>query len=132
MDQTEILHSVTKSVCLVDFFCVSNCAWIPQSFQKRIDKINNTSSNEHGVKFQHHSKLSESVDSEHLWILLLLQMVVSVTSGPWDDLFGGGNIPAFVVAAGAAAISGVLALTMLPSPPAEVVATKDLTAGGFH
>lgn len=64
--------------------------------------------------------------------IVIPQMMVSVTSGPWDDLFGGGNIPAFVVAAVAAAISGVLALTMLPSPPAEVVATKALTAGGFH
>lgn len=62
----------------------------------------------------------------------MLQMMVSVTSGPWDDLFGGGNLPAFVVGAVAATISGVLALTLLPSPPAEVVATKAMTAGGFH
>lgn len=61
----------------------------------------------------------------------MLQMLVSVISGPWDDLFGGGNLPAFVLGAVAAAISGVLALTMLPSPPAEAVA-KDISAGGFH
>ncbi|KAL1533749.1 general substrate transporter [Salvia divinorum] len=64
--------------------------------------------------------------------IVIPQMLVSVTSGPWDDLFGGGNLPAFVVGAVAATISGVLALTMLPSPPAEVVATKAMTAGGFH
>ncbi|KAH6827323.1 sucrose-proton symporter 2 [Perilla frutescens var. hirtella] len=64
--------------------------------------------------------------------IVIPQMVVSVTSGPWDDLFGGGNLPAFVVGAVAAAVSGVLALTMLPSPPAEEVATKAMTAGGFH
>ncbi|XP_059631904.1 sucrose transport protein-like [Cornus florida] len=45
------------------------------------------------------------------------QMIVSVTSGPWDALFGGGNLPAIVVGAIAAAVSGVLALTVLPSPP---------------
>lgn len=62
----------------------------------------------------------------------MLQMLVSVTSGPWDDLFGGGNLPAFVVGAVAAAISGVLALTILPSPPPEMVASKAMTSGGFH
>lgn len=57
-------------------------------------------------------------------------MVVSVLSGPWDELFGGGNLPAFVVGAVAAAASGIIALTMLPTPPPE--AKVDLTAGGFH
>lgn len=60
-------------------------------------------------------------------------MVVSVASGPWDDLFGGGNLPAFVVGAVAAAASGIFALTMLPSPPSDETSTKALaTAGGFH
>lgn len=58
-------------------------------------------------------------------------MIVSVTSGPFDQLFGGGNLPAFVVGAVAAAASGILALTKLPSPPADVVANKSLV-GGFH
>ncbi|RWR72315.1 sucrose transporter-like protein [Cinnamomum micranthum f. kanehirae] len=40
-------------------------------------------------------------------------------SGPWDSLFGGGNLPAFVVGAVAAVASGVVALTMLPSPAPE-------------
>lgn len=43
-------------------------------------------------------------------------MFVSFLSGPWDAVFGGGNLPAFLVGAVAAAISGVLAITMLPSP----------------
>lgn len=47
------------------------------------------------------------------------QIVVSVGSGPWDSLFGGGNLPAFVVGAVAAVASGVVALTMLPSPAPE-------------
>lgn len=61
------------------------------------------------------------------------QMVVSVLSGPWDALFGGGNLPAFVVGAVAAAISGIVAITLLPSPPRDVAAAK--LAGGstsFH
>ncbi|KAK3039305.1 hypothetical protein RJ639_026689, partial [Escallonia herrerae] len=56
--------------------------------------------------------------------IVIPQMVVSVLSGPWDALFGGGNLPAFVIGAIAAAASGVLALTMLPSPPPETLASK--------
>ncbi|KAA8538600.1 hypothetical protein F0562_028206 [Nyssa sinensis] len=51
--------------------------------------------------------------------VVIPQMVVSIVSGPWDALFGGGNLPAFVVGAIAAIASGVLALTMLPSPPPD-------------
>lgn len=47
------------------------------------------------------------------------QFIVSLTAGPWDQLFGGGNLPAFIVATIAAAVSGVLALTILPSPPPD-------------
>ncbi|OIW16547.1 hypothetical protein TanjilG_08404 [Lupinus angustifolius] len=42
------------------------------------------------------------------------QMLVSVGSGPWDQLFGGGNSPAFAVAAVAALVSGLLALLAIP------------------
>lgn len=57
-------------------------------------------------------------------------MLVSVASGPWDALFGGGNIPAFVVGAVAAAASGILAFTMLPSPPPDQPkADKDMKNG---
>lgn len=52
--------------------------------------------------------------------IVVPQMFVSVTSGPWDELFGGGNLPAFVVGAVAAAASGILSFTMLPSPPPEI------------
>ncbi|CAL5348293.1 unnamed protein product [Camellia sinensis] len=44
-------------------------------------------------------------------------LVVSLTSGPWDQLFGGGNLPAFVVGAVAAVAGGVFVLVLLPSPP---------------
>ncbi|KAK9758197.1 hypothetical protein RND81_01G214500 [Saponaria officinalis] len=47
------------------------------------------------------------------------QMLVSLISGPWDSLFGGGNLPAFMLGAGAAIISGILALTVLPPSSAN-------------
>ncbi|XP_006351170.1 sucrose transport protein-like isoform X1 [Solanum tuberosum] len=62
--------------------------------------------------------------------IVVPQMLVSLVGGPWDDLFGGGNLPGFVVGAVAAAASGVLALTMLPSPPAD--AKPAVAMGGFH
>ncbi|CAH2073900.1 unnamed protein product [Thlaspi arvense] len=46
--------------------------------------------------------------------IVIPQMVVSLGGGPFDALFGGGNLPGFVVGAIAAAISGVVALTVLP------------------
>ncbi|KAL5074034.1 hypothetical protein RYX36_013018 [Vicia faba] len=42
------------------------------------------------------------------------QMIVSLGSGPWDQLFGGGNSPAFAVAAIAALMSGVIAVFAIP------------------
>ncbi|KAJ1391962.1 hypothetical protein SESBI_36222 [Sesbania bispinosa] len=43
-----------------------------------------------------------------------LEMVVSLGSGPWDQLFGGGNSPAFAVAAVAALVSGLIAVFAIP------------------
>ena len=60
-----------------------------------------------------------------------LQILVSLGSGPLDAIFGGGNLPAFVLGAFAAAASGIIALTMLPSPPPDVPAAKTAIAG-FH
>ncbi|KAK3230384.1 hypothetical protein Dsin_002265 [Dipteronia sinensis] len=62
--------------------------------------------------------------------IVVPQMVVSLLGGPFDALFGGGNLPAFVFGAVAAAVSGIVAITMLPSPPPGV-STKAV-AGGFH
>ncbi|MGI4297489.1 hypothetical protein ACR2WD_27585, partial [Klebsiella pneumoniae] len=65
--------------------------------------------------------------------IVIPQMVVSVASGPWDALFGGGNLPAFVVGAVAAAVSAVFAFTMLPSPPPDTPSAKILSAAAaFH
>ncbi|KAL1212444.1 Sucrose transport protein SUC1 [Cardamine amara subsp. amara] len=63
--------------------------------------------------------------------IVIPQMIVSLGGGPFDALFGGGNLPAFIVGAIAAAISGVLALTVLPSPPPDAPALKS-GAMGFH
>lgn len=63
--------------------------------------------------------------------IVIPQMVVSVASGPWDALFGGGNLPAFVVGAVAAAASGILALTLLPSPTPDMSSAKASMAA-FH
>lgn len=59
-------------------------------------------------------------------------MLVSALNGPWDALFGGGNLPAFVVGAVAAAVSAVLAIVLLPSVKPDDEAKVKLAAGGFH
>ncbi|OIW06569.1 hypothetical protein TanjilG_03963 [Lupinus angustifolius] len=64
--------------------------------------------------------------------IVIPQMIVSVLSGPWDDAFGGGNLPAFVVGAVAAAASGILSIVLLPSPPPELAKAATTTGGGFH
>ncbi|KAI9073663.1 hypothetical protein K1719_044376 [Acacia pycnantha] len=64
--------------------------------------------------------------------IVIPQMVISVASGPWDALFGGGNLPAFVVGAVAATISGLLSIFLLPSPPPDMAHTAAVAAGGFH
>jgi len=46
--------------------------------------------------------------------IVIPQMVVSFGVGPIDALFGGGNLPGFVVGAIAAAISSVVAFSVLP------------------
>ncbi|XP_016166274.1 sucrose transport protein SUC4, partial [Arachis ipaensis] len=46
--------------------------------------------------------------------IVIPQIVVSLGSGPWDQLFGGGNAPAFAVAALAALVSGLIAILAIP------------------
>lgn len=52
--------------------------------------------------------------------IVVPQMLVSLLSGPFDAVCGGGNMPAFMVGAVAAALSGIVALTLLPSTTADV------------
>ncbi|XP_058069561.1 sucrose transport protein SUT2 [Magnolia sinica] len=51
--------------------------------------------------------------------IVIPQMIVSLGSGPWDQLFGGGNSPAFSVAAVAAFASGLVAILALPRRQAD-------------
>ncbi|KAK9713770.1 hypothetical protein RND81_06G050400 [Saponaria officinalis] len=48
------------------------------------------------------------------------QMLMALISGPWDSLFGGGNLPAFLLGAVAAVLSGILAPTIIPAPSSKV------------
>jgi len=59
------------------------------------------------------------------------QMIVSALSGQWDSLFGGGNLPAFVVGAVAAVVSATLAIILLPTPKPDEMAKASI-GGGFH
>ncbi|XP_038990067.1 sucrose transport protein SUT2 [Phoenix dactylifera] len=54
--------------------------------------------------------------------IVIPQVLVSLGSGPWDQLFGGSNSPAFAVAAVAAFASGVVAIVGLP--PSYIGRTK--------
>ncbi|KAL0692730.1 hypothetical protein Bca4012_059910 [Brassica carinata] len=58
--------------------------------------------------------------------IVIPQMIVSLGAGPWDALFGGGNLPAFVLASVAAFAAGVIALRSLPTLSSSFKST------GFH
>ncbi|OIV93742.1 hypothetical protein TanjilG_16593 [Lupinus angustifolius] len=47
--------------------------------------------------------------------IVVPQMIISLGSGPWDALFGGGNIPAFVLSSFCALAGGVVATLKLPN-----------------
>lgn len=46
--------------------------------------------------------------------IVIPQVLISVGSGPLDQLFGGGNSPAFAVGALAAFVSGLVAIIGIP------------------
>lgn len=62
----------------------------------------------------------------------LKQVVVSVGSGPWDQLFGGGNSPAFAVAAIAAFTSGLIAILALPRSRSEKPSSSEKPSRPAH
>ncbi|KAE8714273.1 Sucrose transport protein [Hibiscus syriacus] len=62
--------------------------------------------------------------------IVIPQMFISVVSGPLDDAFGGGNLPAFVLGSIAAAVSALLAILALPNPPKQVSLSPGM--GGGH
>ena len=51
--------------------------------------------------------------------VVLPQVVVSLGSGPWDELLGGGNMPAFLLGSAAALAGGIAAVLILPRPPPD-------------
>lgn len=55
------------------------------------------------------------------------QMIISLGSGPWDALFGGGNIPAFVLASICALAGGIVAFLKLPN-----LSSNAFKSSGFH
>lgn len=58
--------------------------------------------------------------------IVIPQMIVSLGAGPWDALFGGGNVPAFVLAAVAALAAGIIAVRRLPD------ISGNFEASGMH
>ncbi|KAH6809483.1 sucrose transporter 2 [Perilla frutescens var. frutescens] len=58
--------------------------------------------------------------------IVIPQMIVSLGAGPWDALFGGGNLPAFVLASISALAAGVIAVHKLPNLSSSFKST------GFH
>uniref|UniRef100_A0A7N0UK31 Sucrose transport protein SUC3 n=1 Tax=Kalanchoe fedtschenkoi TaxID=63787 RepID=A0A7N0UK31_KALFE len=59
--------------------------------------------------------------------IVVPQMIVSLGAGPWDALFGGSNIPAFVLASFAALAAGIVAVKKLPT-----LASSSFKSTGFH
>lgn len=59
--------------------------------------------------------------------IVIPQMIVSLGAGPWDALFGGGNIPAFVLASVSALAAGVIAIRRLPN-----LSSSSFKSSGFH
>eukprot|EP00257_Ricinus_communis_P016983 XP_015575309.1 sucrose transport protein SUC3 isoform X1 [Ricinus communis] len=59
--------------------------------------------------------------------IVIPQMIISLGAGPWDALFGGGNIPAFVLASVCALAAGVIAILKLPD-----LSNSNFKSSGFH
>nr|ACV95498.1 sucrose transporter [Saccharum hybrid cultivar ROC22] len=62
--------------------------------------------------------------------IVIPQVIVSLGSGPWDQMFGGGNAPAFAVAAGSSFIGGLVAILGLPR--ARIASSSLRRRGGTH
>ena len=46
--------------------------------------------------------------------IVIPQVIIAVGAGPWDELFGKGNIPAFGMASAFALIGGIVGIFLLP------------------
>lgn len=49
--------------------------------------------------------------------VVIPQVFVSIGSGPFDALFGGGNLPSFLLGSVSALLGGIAAVLILPRPP---------------
>ena len=79
------------------------------------------------ILFEHsHSVCAVTEDIPTLLIPFCLQIVVSLGAGPWDALYGGGNIPAFALASIFSLAAGVLAVLKLPK------LSNSYQSAGFH
>ncbi|CAA7403397.1 unnamed protein product [Spirodela intermedia] len=58
--------------------------------------------------------------------IVIPQMIVSLGAGPWDALFGGGNIPAFVLASVFSLVAGIISVLKLPR------LSSSSHSSGFH
>uniref|UniRef100_A0A0E0M7H4 Sucrose transporter n=1 Tax=Oryza punctata TaxID=4537 RepID=A0A0E0M7H4_ORYPU len=59
--------------------------------------------------------------------IVVPQMVIALGAGPWDELFGKGNIPAFAVASVFAAAAAAAGLVMLPK-----ISVRSVSMAGGH
>ncbi|KAM0858565.1 hypothetical protein ACQ4PT_047757 [Festuca glaucescens] len=62
--------------------------------------------------------------------IVMPQMVIAIGAGPWDELFGKGNIPAFALASVFAFSSAVAGVIMLPKMPKS--SFRSVSMGGGH
>ncbi|KAG6477228.1 sucrose transport protein SUT1-like [Zingiber officinale] len=62
--------------------------------------------------------------------IVLPQVIIALSAGPWDALFGKGNLPAFALASGIAFVCGIVGLFMLPRFSRNNFKTSGLS--GFH
>ncbi|XP_040377942.1 sucrose transport protein SUT1 [Oryza brachyantha] len=62
--------------------------------------------------------------------IVIPQVVIALGAGPWDELFGKGNIPAFGLASGFALIGGIAGLFLLPKISKRQF--RSVSMGGGH
>jgi solute carrier family 45, member 1/2/4 len=62
--------------------------------------------------------------------IVVPQMIIAVGSGPWDELFGKGNIPAFAAASVFAFTAAVAGIVMLPK--LSKTSFRSVSMGGGH
>jgi solute carrier family 45 protein 1/2/4 len=82
------------------------------------------------MTFKRRVRIDDDATFEDITNWHLLQVIVSLGSGPWDQMFGGGNAPAFAVAAGSSFIGGLVAILGLPR--ARIASSSSRRRGGTH